>query len=289
MEEVERQLLATKSWKALGKDGLLVIVLSLISFDIKGAYNRREGYRRSCSGGSKRSARSEQRLSRSIGKHLRPKASYRLVCLRIDGQGGVIASVDNFTAWVTGPTAQSNRHGIETIVNKALDWERRSRATFEAEKTAIIYFTLKAHKLDSEPFTIKGETVKPRDHVKVLGVIMDTRLKYKEYIARAASKGLEAVIELRRLRGLSPTIARQLFTSTVAPVIDYASNVWRSGSGGSHRYGATPALETSCEDVDRHIYPASNQSPPQEYCLDQEIQKIPLFAIVSGRRHAEKH
>ncbi|KAI2864678.1 hypothetical protein CBS11852_11527 [Aspergillus niger] len=33
-------------------------------------------------------------------------------------------------------------------------------------------------------------------------------------------------MELRRLRGLSPSTARQLFTSTVAPVVDYASNVW---------------------------------------------------------------
>ncbi|GFF99290.1 probable transposable element [Aspergillus udagawae] len=51
-------------------------------------------------------------------------------------------------------------------------------------------------------------------------------LKYKEHIARAASKGLEAAMELRRLRGLSPATARQLFTSTVAPVVDYASSVW---------------------------------------------------------------
>jgi hypothetical protein len=55
---------------------------------------------------------------------------------------------------------------------------------------------------------------------------MDAKLKYKEYIARVASKGLEAAMELRRLRGLSPSTARQLFTSTVAPVVDYASNVW---------------------------------------------------------------
>ena len=33
---------------------------------------------------------------------------------------------------------------------------------------------------------------------------MDAKLKYKEHMARAASKGLEAVMELRRLRGLSP-------------------------------------------------------------------------------------
>jgi hypothetical protein len=51
--------------------------------------------------------------------------------------------------------------------------------------------------LDKEPFTIKGQTVEPKDHVKILGVLMDVRLKYKEYIMRAASKGLEAVMELQ--------------------------------------------------------------------------------------------
>ncbi|KAK9853412.1 hypothetical protein MYU51_006493 [Penicillium brevicompactum] len=81
-------------------------------------------------------------------------------------------------------------------------------------------------KSDHSPFTIKGQTVVPKDHVKILGVLMDTRLKYKEHIARAASKGLEAAMGLRRLRGLSPATARQLFASTVAPVVDYASNVW---------------------------------------------------------------
>jgi hypothetical protein len=59
-----------------------------------------------------------------------------------------------------------------------------------------------------------------------LGVLIDARLKYKEYIARAASKGLEAAIELQRLRGLSPATAQQLFIAMVALAVDYASNVW---------------------------------------------------------------
>jgi hypothetical protein len=133
--------------------------------------------------------------------------------------------VDDFTTWVTGPTAPSNREGIEAIINKALNWEKRSGA-IEADKTAFIHFAPKAYKSDQEPFTIKGRTVKPKDHVKILGVLMDARLKYKEHIGRAASKGLEAAMELRRLRGLSPATARHLFTSTVAPMVDYASSVW---------------------------------------------------------------
>jgi hypothetical protein len=98
--------------------------------------------------------------------------------------------VDDFTVWVTGLTAQSNRQGIEAIINEALEWEKRSGATFEADKTAIIHFSPKAYKSDKELFTIKGQTVEPKDHVKILGVLMDVRLRYKEHIARAASKGL---------------------------------------------------------------------------------------------------
>lgn len=112
---------------------------------------------------------------------------------------------------------QSNREGITTIINEALDWEKRSGATFEADKTAIIHFAPKARKVDREPFTVKGQTVEQQ---------RDTRLKYREHITKAVSKGLEAAMELRRLRGLSPATARQLFSSTIAPVVDYASNVW---------------------------------------------------------------
>ncbi|EAQ90422.1 hypothetical protein CHGG_02357 [Chaetomium globosum CBS 148.51] len=123
-----------------------------------------------------------------------------LVQRRIDSRGGAIAFMDDFTAWITGPTAQSNREGIEAIIRDALDWETRSGATFNVQKIAIIHFTRVIHKTDAQPFTIKGQIVEPQDHVKILGVLMDTKLKYKKHIWRAASKGLKAAMELKHLR-----------------------------------------------------------------------------------------
>ncbi|KAJ5688211.1 hypothetical protein N7536_010830 [Penicillium majusculum] len=91
---------------------------------------------------------------------------------------------------------------------------------------------------------------------------MDTRLKYKEHIARAASKGLEAAMELRRLRGLSLTTARQLFISTVAPVVDYASNVWMHAFKNKNigpinrvqRVGAVAEAEAHIATVQRRLW-----------------------------------
>src|ERR1700761_1124259 len=232
-------------------------ILSLISFDVKGAYNgvckERLIQRMKARGmpekilrwteafcsdrtatiqinGQSSDTRGLPQAGLPQGSPLSPILflffNADLVQRHIDSHGGAIAFVDDFTAWVTGPTAQSNREGIEAIINDALDWERRSGATFEAEKTAIIHFTRKAHKSGTEPFTIKGQEIRPKNHVKILGVIMDAKIKFKEHVARASSKGLEAALELKRLRGLSPATARQLFTSMVVPVVDYASNVW---------------------------------------------------------------
>ncbi|KAH7464117.1 hypothetical protein FOMA001_g17824 [Fusarium oxysporum f. sp. matthiolae] len=232
-------------------------VVSLVSFDVKGAYNGvckerllqrmkargiPEGLLRwidaFCSertativiNGQSSESRPLPQAGLPQGSPLSPILflffNADLVQTQIDKNGGAIAFVDDYTAWVSGPTAQSNRRGIQAIIDKALDWERRSGATFEAEKTAIIHFTRYTGRLDSGPFTIKGERVFPKDQVKILGVIMDSRLHYKQHIARAATKGLGAAMELKRLKGMAPSTTRQLFTAMVAPVVDYASNVW---------------------------------------------------------------
>ncbi|EXK77456.1 hypothetical protein FOQG_17833 [Fusarium oxysporum f. sp. raphani 54005] len=137
-----------------------------------------------------------------------------------DRNGGAIVFVDTYTAWVSGPMAQSNRGVIQATIDKAHDWKRRSGVKVEAEKMAIIHFTRYTGRIDSEPFT-KGEMVVPRNQVKVLGVIMDLRLHCKQDIAKA--------IELKRLTGVAPCTTRRPFTAIVAPVVDYASNVWMYG------------------------------------------------------------
>ncbi|KAM6514322.1 hypothetical protein FALCPG4_18909 [Fusarium falciforme] len=154
-----------------------------------------------------------------------------LVQSKINSTGGSMAFVDDYSAWVTGPTAETNRAGIQAVIDRALDWERRSGATFEGDKTTIVHFTRNAERTSDTPFVIKGKEVRPTQSAKILGVVMDAKLRYKEHMARAATKGLSAAMCLRRLKMLSPQTARQLFTATVAPTMDYASAVWAHACG----------------------------------------------------------
>jgi hypothetical protein len=109
--------------------------------------------------------------------------------------------------------------------------ERRSGATFEADKTAVIHFTRNMVKTDRTRFVIKGREIEPKSSVKVLGLVTDTTLRYKEHIRETARKGTAATMQLRRLGMLPPWTARQLFVSTVAPTMDHACSAWAHACG----------------------------------------------------------
>ena len=110
------------------------------------------------------------------------------------------------------------------MVNHALAWERRSKATFKGEKTALIYFIRNIKKQSTTLINIKGVDVAPRDKIKVLDIILDLALRFKNHIKNALIKGLKAVLALRQIRALTLVSARQLFIIMVTLIMDYALN-----------------------------------------------------------------
>ena len=70
-----------------------------------------------------------------------------------------------------------------------------------------MHFTRTTSRLGSALVIVKGETVAPKPTAKILGVILDSELRYKGHIARTTTKGLKAALALKRLKMLSPLTA----------------------------------------------------------------------------------
>ncbi|EED11531.1 hypothetical protein TSTA_008270 [Talaromyces stipitatus ATCC 10500] len=123
---------------------------------------------------------------------------------------------------------------------------------------------------------IKGETVEPKESAKILGVVMDLQLNFKEHIANAATKGLVAAMALRRLKMISPRTARQLFKATVAPGADYASSVWIMQKHGAIAViGAFRTVATIVAEAEARIHPFHNQHTKKVTKLWIDIQTLP--------------
>ena len=142
--------------------------------------------------------------------------------------GDSIAFVDDYSVWVVGDTASANISSIQQHVLPLLPvWEATSGSTFEASKTQFIHFCRNNDRRDTmTPLRFKGDDVHPTDSVKLLGVTFDRRMSMKNHVAGVVKRTTIAALALRRLKGLRPSTARHLFIATVAPVADYASPVW---------------------------------------------------------------
>ena len=150
-----------------------------------------------------------------------------LVTNVINKHQGAMAFVDDYSAWVTGASAAANTQKIQQrIIPRAEQWESTSGATFEPAKTTFVHFSRVARKRSDEPLLVQNLTVRPQTSAKILGVVMDQELRFHEHGGQIAKRGLRAVLALKRLRALTPQTTRRLFQATVMPRMDYASFVW---------------------------------------------------------------
>ena len=62
-----------------------------------------------------------------------------------------------------------------------------------------MHFTRNTDQTNTTPFIIKGKIVVPGNTAKILGVVIDVELWYKQHVAKAATKGLIAVMALKKL------------------------------------------------------------------------------------------
>ncbi|KAI9035202.1 reverse transcriptase family protein [Aspergillus affinis] len=139
-------------------------VVTLIAFDLKGAFN----------GVNKVSPLENAGLAQ--GSPLSPILfgffNSDLVDQPIDYHGGSSAYIDDYFRWRAGPSAEDNIHKIqEEDIPRIEAWACDTGSCFAAEKTELIHLTRSKKQHGVGQIIMNGKTIKLTNTAKLLGVI----------------------------------------------------------------------------------------------------------------------
>ena len=150
-----------------------------------------------------------------------------LVDQPVDSHGGASAFIDDYFRWRVGHSAEENLAKIQAEdVPRIEEWARRTGSCFAAEKTELIHLTRKRGEHLEGKITFDGTDIKPSPAAKLLGVVFDQGLRWKEHVQQAIKRATKTTLALSGLRHLRPEQMRQLYQACVTPIVDYASTVW---------------------------------------------------------------
>ncbi|KAI3093180.1 hypothetical protein CBS147333_10127 [Penicillium roqueforti] len=196
-------------------------VVTLVAFDLKGAFN-----------GVNKTSLDIRLQSKGIPSVARTwiasfMSGRQASITPVDFHGGASAFIDDYFRWRVGWRAEENLAKIQSEdIPRIEAWARRTGSCFAAEKTELIHITRKRKEQSQGHLVMNGNTIKTSTTAKLLGVMFDHELRWKEHVQQAVKRATKVNIALGGLRQLRPEQMRQLYEACVTPVVDYASTVW---------------------------------------------------------------
>lgn len=140
---------------------------------------------------------------------------------------GELGFVDDFSAWVVSKSVLENLGRIENeVITRVVQWAQASGATFEKSKAELIHFTWNPN-INPQPcqaVRFEDSYIAPQGSLKLLGVILNQQLCMKEHVSNAATKNISLCLAIKRLRGIKRKAMRQLYSTAVTSIADYAAS-----------------------------------------------------------------
>ena len=131
---------------------------------------------------------------------------------------------------------EDNCRALKAVYEKCAIWARTHGATFAPEKYHLMHLTRRPKKHNmAAVVTIPGFQGKPCAEIKILGVQVDSKLRWGPHIKLTYEKAMQQTNTLTRLVnstwGASFARARHIYTAVVRPKITYGCSIWHSPEG----------------------------------------------------------
>ena len=122
-----------------------------------------------------------------------------LVDQPVNSGGGASAFIDDYFRWRVGNSVDENLKGLQEFdIPRIQHWAKATGSTFEASKTELIHFTRKRNQQRPIPIQMNDMEIHPTENVKLLGVVFDQHLKWRAHVQRAVKRATSASMAIGR-------------------------------------------------------------------------------------------
>ena len=138
---------------------------------------------------------------------------------------------DDTNLFVSGKDVIKLQQEVEMDLNRVSEWLKINKLSLNKKKHFMVFSNKNASKPDLQ-ISIDGHSIDETDHTKFLGVIIDSKLNWKNHISYITAKLLEALVLLQRLESClvkkhwSPYITHLFIRTCVIVIMCGVTLMW---------------------------------------------------------------
>ncbi|KAJ8022633.1 RNA-directed DNA polymerase from mobile element jockey [Holothuria leucospilota] len=146
---------------------------------------------------------------------------------------------DDTTLHIAGNNPHDVIYHLQSAMDRLLKWLEINRLVLNVDKTKFMFIgssrKLNFIKRDEINVTVKGKTLEIVDSAKILGMQIDSQLKFHKHVESISQKISGKIGFLCRLKASIPRKELSLlFKALVNPHFDYCSSVWSGASAANN-------------------------------------------------------
>ncbi|KAF8829901.1 hypothetical protein HHX47_DHR2000152 [Lentinula edodes] len=178
------------------------------------------------------------------------------ITFKLRWQGLSVGFVDDKNILVEGKSLTGNVEMLEFFMDKpggGFSWAAECSSSFGLSKLVLICFPRPKIKPEAPllALVLQGTAVTEKTKVRMLGITIDSKLKWNKQAAQAAAKALSIASAFWKLSrpstGVSLKMMRKLYLTVVIPKMTYGLDVWYTPphrpEGAKSRRGSLKALQ----------------------------------------------
>lgn len=145
----------------------------------------------------------------------------------------ILNDVDDVNILAYSTSTKENCKTLERLHTECERWARKHGAIFAPKKYELIHLARSPKRFAmTATINIANTTLSPKQDIRVLGVQLDTRLKWHAHVEEIEKKMTKQTLALAKITtstwGATFTKARHVYTAVVRPAMTYGSLVWHA-------------------------------------------------------------